>query len=159
MTAPPTAVVRDALALWIALTRLFASVNVDKFPRRVLEVHLTGFGITCGVRRSLLPRSFCCGRDIHIERRDERRKQKNVTCVGHGENTLDFQLLLAVYNTPCMLDFDYAILRPVTNVRHDLQNATVPVVADVVAVVFVVDGVLLAILSGVRAMALVQRSQ
>ena len=124
-----------------------------------MEVYLTGFGITCGIRPSLFPRSFCCGRDIHIERGDGRRKQKNVTCVGDGGNTLDFQLLLAVYNTPCMLDFDYAILRPVTNVRHDLQNATVPVVADVVAVVFVVVGVLPAILSGVREIVLVQRSQ
>ena len=58
-----------------------------------------------------------------------------------------------------MLDFDYAIFRPVTNVHHDLQNATAPVAADVVAVVFVVVGVLLAILSGVREIVLVQRSQ
>ena len=43
--------------------------------------------------------------------------------------------------------------------HRDLQNATVPVVADVVAVVFVVVGVLLAILSGVRKIVLVQRSQ
>ena len=42
---------------------------------------------------------------------------------------------------------------------HDLQNATAPVVADAVAVVFVVIGVLLAILSGVREIVLVQRSQ
>ena len=70
MTAPPTAVVRDALALWIALTRLFASVNAGKFSRRVLDVYLTRFGITRGVRPSLLPRSFCYGRDIHIERGD-----------------------------------------------------------------------------------------
>ena len=70
VTAPPTAVVRDALALWIALARLFASVNAHKFPRRVLDVYLTGFGITSGVRPSLLPRSFCCGRNVHIERGD-----------------------------------------------------------------------------------------
>ena len=52
-----------------------------------------------------------------------------------------------------------ANLRPITNVRHGFQNATVPVVADVVATVFVVVGVLLAILSGVREIVLVQRSQ
>ena len=43
--------------------------------------------------------------------------------------------------------------------HHDLQNATVPVVADFVAVVFVVVGVLLAILSGVRESALARGSQ
>ena len=42
---------------------------------------------------------------------------------------------------------------------HDLQNATVPVVADIVADIFVVVGVLLAILSGVREIVLVKRSQ
>ena len=52
-----------------------------------------------------------------------------------------------------------AIFRPVTNMHHDLQNATVPVVVNVVAVVFVVVGVLLAILSSVRAMTLVRGSQ
>ena len=53
-----------------------------------------------------------------------------------------------------------ANLRPVTNVQHGFQNATVPVVADFVAVVFVVIGyVLLAILPGVREIALVRGSQ
>ena len=43
--------------------------------------------------------------------------------------------------------------------HHDLQSATVPVVVNVVAVVFVVVGALLAILSGVREMTLIRGSQ
>ena len=52
-----------------------------------------------------------------------------------------------------------ANLRAVTNVQHGFQNATVPVVADAVAAVFVAFGVLLATLSRVSEIMLVQRSQ
>ena len=84
MSAPPTVgvkicIVRDALASWIDLARLFASVNAGKFPRRVLDVYLPGFGIACGIRPSLLPRRFCCGQNVYIE--FEMDKGENVPAV------------------------------------------------------------------------------